>query len=285
MSRRSDERRAKQRAAANDKIGRVARRIFGPDAAASELAVVRAEHRVANDTLDELGLTTAGLLQVGAKAAEFTNDVVAKDSLEVIPNACSAGCAWCCVLEISAWPAEVFQLAARIESQSPPVDVERLVGRLRECVETRDVENEAGRAPKVPCPLLAVDRTCSVYGARPSACSAGMANDAGPCRMYAEGGDDDAGGFITVPEVFAPAVTAAVVIAERGGPPLDGTGASIDLHTGLATALAAGVESTTSRWLAREDVFREARERMLRRQKILAALGPSEEVFLRRSRD
>ena len=284
MSRNSEDRRARRRAVENDRVQQLGLRVVGPDADESELALVRVQYRATGRIIDALGLTPDGVLQVGANAATLANGIVARKSLEVIQNACSAGCAWCCVLEISAWPAEVLQLAAWLESRNAPADIELLVSRLRECVEERDVENAAGRVPKVVCPLLAADRTCSVYDARPAACAAGMASDVGPCKAYAEGADDDAGGFISAPAVGVPAHVSAEVIAERGGPSLVGTGAAIDLHTGLATALREGAIATTSLWMAGADVFREARDRLMRRREILAALGPREERFLHRSR-
>jgi Fe-S-cluster containining protein len=272
MSRQSEERRAKKRAALNLGLERIMQRMVGSDAPDAEGAIVRAQFRATNEILDEVGLNPAGVRGVASNAAAYTNGVLAKRLREEMPCACSAGCAWCCVLEISAWPAEVLQLAAWLESRNTPEEVRELIRRLSECVQRRDFENAEGRAPKVQCPLLTADGGCSIYEVRPSSCAAAQARDAGPCRAYAEGGDDEAEGLEVVPALLAPAETAARVLGDRGAPAVDGTGAKIDLHSGLARALELGAEATAARWLASEEVFAHARARFVRRAETAALL-------------
>src|SRR6266568_5687016 len=202
MSRRSVERRAQKRATDNERFARVRRRMFhGLDLDAHEERVMRAEFRAADEILDEQGMTANGVCNVGANCAGFTNDILAKNYRESSSVACSLGCAWCCTLEISAWPIEVLQLAARIESKGSEHGVARTVARLRETVAIADAAHAAGKWPRTPCPLLTSERACSVHEARPSACATVYAVDANACRLYAERPDDgeDDGTLLQVP--------------------------------------------------------------------------------------
>lgn len=265
MSRSSKERRAHARADVNEQRLLLQRRVVGRWAAsAPREPLERAEYFAAHELLEQTGLCAVGVRSVGSNCAAFTNAVLAPKAHR--PDcACASGCAWCCVLEVSAWPAEVIQLAAQLEGRTPS---ERtvLLARLREAVALADAERAAGRRPRVPCPLLAPERTCTVHEARPSACAAVFSVDAAPCRAYAEGTEHPAKDRIgLIVSLLLPAQVAAHVIMQHGGPSTDGTGASVDLHAGLAAALEMGAERAATAWVAGEDVFRQARERCRRR--------------------
>lgn len=275
MSRSSRERRAHERANANERRLALQRRVLGRWAAsAPKEPLQRAQYFASHEILEEAGLSAVGVRDVGLNCAGFTNTVLAPKAHR--PGcACASGCAWCCVLEVSAWPAEVIQLAARLEAGQTPSQRTSLLARLREAVALADGERSAGRQPRVACPLLMPDRTCSVHEARPSACAAVFSVDAARCQAYAEGtehADKDRIGLILT--LLAPAQVAAHVIMQHGGPPTDGSGASVDLHAGLAAALEMGAEAAATAWIAGEDVFREARERSRLRAASTADGGP-----------
>jgi Fe-S-cluster containining protein len=269
MSRGSKERRAKERASAVERQHRLRRRVlerWGPSA--PEDRVERAGYLAAHAVLEESGLTPAGVRDVGFNCASFTNGTLAPQ-LGDPSYACAPGCAWCCMLEASAWPSEVIELASFVESRRAE-EVAPLLARLRETVALSDGQRAAGRWPRVTCPLLSSDRTCSVHDVRPSSCAAACSFDAARCKAYAEGTEEKdriAANFA----LLAPSRMAAHVIMERGGPRTDAAGGALDLHAGLAIALERGALGAAAAWLAGEDVFREARERSRWRMERLAA--------------
>ena len=271
MSRGSKERRAKERTAAVERQQRLRGRVlerWGPSAPQDR--VERAGYLAAHAILEENGLTPAGVRDIGFNCAAFTNTTL-EPQLRESTYACAPGCAWCCMLEVSAWPAEVIQLASFIESRREG-EVSPLLAKVRETVTLADSQRAAGRWPRVACPLLAPDRTCSVHEARPSSCAAACSFDAARCKAYAEGiSDKDKDRIAANLELLAPSRMAAHVIMQRGGPPTDGAGGGIDLHAGLAVALERGAEAAAAAWIAGADVFQEARERSRWRMEKLAA--------------
>lgn len=248
MSKKSQERRAKKRAAQFSRESSLQNKI------------ISAERRAVDEILSEQGLTAMGICGVGRNAALFVNDILAKAAHR--PScACGPGCAWCCVLEVSAWPAEVLQLAAWMEERLTPEEVATKVRSLRHAVSLTESERAAGRWPRVPCPLLAEDRTCSVHEVRPAACAAFESDDAEKCRTYAEAVDpEDDDEAIVIPNLLIPAEVAAQEISARGGPPIDGAGGGVDFKEALAVSLERGAASTATAWLAGEDVFGHARQ-------------------------
>src|SRR5512143_6191 len=119
MSRSSKERRAHARADANERRLLLQRRVLGRWAAsAPREPLERAEYFAAHEILEACGLSAGGVRSVGSDCAGFTHAVLAPKAHRPA-CACASGCAWCCVLEVSAWPAEVIQLAARLESRAP----------------------------------------------------------------------------------------------------------------------------------------------------------------------
>ncbi len=267
MSQSSKERRAKERATASERQQSMRRSVlerWGPSA--PEDRVERAGYLAAHAILEEHGLTPAGVREIGFNCAAFTNDTLALQMSQ--PScACAPGCAWCCMREVSAWPTEVMQLASRIESLRAE-EVSSLLARLRETVALADEQRAAGRSPRLPCPLLTPDRTCSVHDGRPSSCAAVSSTDAAACKAYAEGNahtDKMAANLA----LLRPSQMAAHVIMQRGGPPTDGAGAAVDLHAGLALALERGADAAAAAWIGGEDIFRAARERAERRMERL----------------
>jgi Fe-S-cluster containining protein len=267
MSQRSKERRAKERAAAGERQQRIRRSVlerWGPSA--PQDSVERAGYLAAHAILEEHGLTAAGAREIGFNCAAFTNVALAP---QMAPRscACAPGCAWCCMREVTAWPAEVIQLASRIESGRGE-EVSSLLARLRETVAMADAQRSDGRSPRSPCPLLTPDRTCSVHEARPSSCAAVSSSDAAVCKADAEG-KEHMGKMAANLALLVPSQVAAHVIMQRGGPPTDGAGGGVDLHAGLALALERGAEAAAAAWIGGEDIFRAARERAQRRMERL----------------
>lgn len=245
-----------------------------PESDKDPVAVVyRGEYLAAHEILEEHGgVNVPGVLEVAANAAAWLTGDVARlpDKVGAPPVACGEGCAWCCSIAVAAWPMELLVLAAWLESKRTPAELEDLKARLRAHVVEADRQAKAapGRPRRVPCALLDGAR-CSVYHVRPSACVGWNAEDAGPCKAYAEG--DDAAQCavnplrLTTPRVVPEAAAAAV--AHRGGPAFDdatqGPGSGVDLAAGLLAVLEVGAGRAAAEWLAGSAFLDGARARVL----------------------
>ncbi|HTP52448.1 MAG TPA: YkgJ family cysteine cluster protein [Anaeromyxobacteraceae bacterium] len=172
------------------------------------------------------------------------------------PVACREGCGWCCSVParfpVSAWPLELFALAAWLRAHRTPDEIEALRGRLREAA--RRGAREGNARERVPCPLLDGAR-CGAYPARPASCVGWNAADASACEAYAKG-DDSSKCRVDPVRLFAaravPLATAAALM-RHGGPGFDqegaGPGGFVDLSTGLLAVLERGPAALED-WLA-----------------------------------
>jgi len=234
----------------------------------------RAEVARAGRILDAHGgLSPGSVLEVAAAAqAWLTGQVAGVWDRTIAPQvACQEGCAWCCFLPASAWPMELFAIAAWLEERRGPEPLAELRERLRAAVAEADRQRAAAptRARRLPCPLLA-DGRCSAYEVRPAACVGWNSADAAPCQAYAEG-DDEAHGTVDPFRFFsARAVSegAAAAVADRGGPTFDGDGnghgGAVDLAAGLLAVLELGPRKAAAAWLAGSPFLAGARQRMER---------------------
>jgi Fe-S-cluster containining protein len=230
--------------------------------------VERAGFLAAHAILEEHGLTPAGARNLGSSCAKFANGTLSEE-VRPLKSACEPGCAWCCLLGIPAWPAEVIHLAAFLESQRNKGEVASLRERLREAVSQAELDRSSGRA-RVACPLLTPERRCSAYEARPASCAATFSFDAARCQAYAEAAEPEQKIGVNA-ALLVPAEVAAHVLMRRGGPDTEVAGAGLDLHSGLTIALERGSKATAAAWMAGEDVFRVARESFVRRRERLKA--------------
>jgi len=244
-----------------------------PDPSDGERSVMAAQYRATAAILDSDGLTADSVKRLGTNCAAFTNGVLAKER-QAVPRACNAGCSWCCVLEISAWPTEVLHLTGLIENKVSPDEQRTLLRKLRETLQLRDESWARGEVPRVYCPLLSPDGKCSVYEVRPSSCSAAENDLEEPCRAYAEGwSGDDEGEMRTILPLLLPAEVVAHAIQEQKGPLVTASGGRIDFHEGLLTALELGADNAAATWLKGQDVFRGPRDRFRRRNEDPTAIA------------
>jgi len=234
-----------------------------PEATDRAAAVFGREFLAANDICETYGdeISAEVVAKVARGAQGFlVGEVAAMPGDPRLPAvACHEGCAWCCsALPVSAWPLEVFAIAAWLQDHLSPGQLGAAQGRLREAVEERGRERTApGQAARVPCPLLEGTR-CSVYPVRPASCVGWTSVDAAPCEAYARG-DDAAKCQVDAMRMFsarAVPLAAATVLMNRGGPSFDqnggGPGGFVDLSRGLLAVLEQGPEEAMAKWLAGE---------------------------------
>jgi hypothetical protein len=167
-----------------------------------------------------------------------------------VPIACGRGCSHCCHSPwVDARPPEVLFAAKSMSTEQR----ERAAGALKKSAGQRHGKSLQERARAVvACPLLDDDK-CGIYGARPCVCRSLVSTDADICRRtYLEASGES---FLS-PGVWR-TLGAAYSVAFEGAL----------LHAGLAAvtrSLADCLEialqdpSAEARWLAGQDVFRDA---------------------------
>jgi len=166
-----------------------------------------------------------------------------------VPIACGRGCSHCCHSWVDASPAEVL-FAVRSMSAEQRLCAAGAVERA--CLETGGRSAQERARMVTPCPLL-TDNVCTAYEARPIVCRSAVSADAEICRRsYLE----HSGENIPVPAVWRRlgqgyAVALEGAILHAGLVPT-----AREWNESLKAALAdPGAEA---RWLAGEDVFRDA---------------------------
>lgn len=112
-------------------------------------------------------------------------------SLNVVPHACAAGCAYCCHLTVEASAPEIFLIAAHLKAHLPAEQLEAVKGRVRDtATAVRGLSPDARVRAAVPCALLENGR-CSVYRVRPLGCRSWNSRDARACaQVMRDGGGD-----------------------------------------------------------------------------------------------
>lgn len=177
--------------------------------------------------------------------------VLVDEASRLDPPACKQGCSWCCRgMKVSTSPWEVLALARWLKVNWSE---EALVA-LGETMQRYDgLDAEAYAKAQLPCPLLDdVSGSCKAYPARPWACMAHLASDAGSCKEAFE--VSDAG---IAKNLFG---TLALGLVHTGFvetvDTMKLTHYNVDLIEGLRIALTPDAEK---RWLAGDDVFAAAR--------------------------
>jgi hypothetical protein len=90
------------------------------------------------------------------------------------PVACQEGCDSCCYNQVELTPPEALLIGHHIARHFSEAERELLVGhiaRILEILKAMSPVESAARRREIPCPLL-VNKTCSVYPARPLVCRA-----------------------------------------------------------------------------------------------------------------
>ena len=96
------------------------------------------------------------------------------------PIACTAGCCFCCHLDVEVSASEILLLTDAIARAEDAQTIADRVRAARERVADRTVAER--KSASIPCPLLADDGTCRVYPLRPLACRAWVSCDLDACR-------------------------------------------------------------------------------------------------------
>ncbi|XXY50167.1 YkgJ family cysteine cluster protein [Sorangium sp. So ce269] len=97
--------------------------------------------------------------------------------------ACSAGCSYCCHVNVDVTVPELLAIVAHVDRAWTPEArgslLDRLAERAGRVVLLRDDERWEA---KIPCALLDSGGRCSIYAARPLRCRALHASSVDPCR-------------------------------------------------------------------------------------------------------
>ncbi len=99
------------------------------------------------------------------------------------PMACTAGCPYCCVLNVAVLLPEAMRIAQRLAEQTPQRELDELRKRLAQhrCW-TRWMDDEERILKRMSCPLLDQYGACSVHPVRPLVCRAITSLDSESCR-------------------------------------------------------------------------------------------------------
>ena len=205
------------------------------------------------------GVTPASILAVATSTSALMFATVPHIPAK-IPAACKAGCSWCCYQGVSAWPLEVFVLAAWLRANRTEGELGQLQERLRENVAEKDRQIASeDRTTRVRCSLLGTDERCTAYSVRPAACVGWNMTDATQCEAWAKG-DDAAGSVYNAGQVAIPQALwkgSAVAVMDRGGP----AARQADFHSALLAVLEAG-DGALDAWVGGADLFANAARRL-----------------------
>lgn len=163
--------------------------------------------------------------------------------------ACTAGCAFCCHLQVRVTALEAIAVTASLKDDSHAAQRAAVAA---VAPDVRKLSADARRAARIPCALL-VEGMCSVYQSRPVACRALYSTDAKACEqvLMAPPG-------APLPPVRSPAVPRALADTFAAG--VNAAIAEHGLQAGLFELTAAldallGDPGAAGRWLAGEPVF------------------------------
>lgn len=95
---------------------------------------------------------------------------------------CNKGCHWCCCLQVSTSPMEVFCIADYLLSNKPQQYIAELIIKLAAIKEiTCNLTQQEHVLKKISCPLLSAGE-CSIYSVRPMSCRGYYSYSAEQCE-------------------------------------------------------------------------------------------------------
>ncbi|MGE5482930.1 MAG: YkgJ family cysteine cluster protein, partial [Bacteroidota bacterium] len=101
-------------------------------------------------------------------------------------NACRAGCAWCCHVQVAVSPLELLRIVAFLEHNLSASDRESITESVLDLdARTRGLGWQEREESRLPCALLK-DGRCIVYRVRPARCRAWSSADSETCRAAYE---------------------------------------------------------------------------------------------------
>ncbi len=119
-------------------------------------------------------------------AIEYTLKALKEQDPPSLAPACSAGCYYCCVVQVQVLPIEALHLANHLKTNRSKEEIEALTSNLTDFgAKVRGLTPNQQSALKMSCPFL-VDDMCSVYEARPVACRSANSTDAKKCQAALE---------------------------------------------------------------------------------------------------
>lgn len=99
------------------------------------------------------------------------------------PIACTSGCPYCCVLNVSILLPEGMIIANWLRERYPQSKLDTVRDRISgHCRRVRWMEDDERITKQVACPLLDVDGNCTIHPVRPLVCRAVASLDSTSCR-------------------------------------------------------------------------------------------------------
>lgn len=181
-------------------------------------------------------LASGGDAACAARAAFRYADEQSARTLARAPGEpdCAPGCASCCHVHVEATTAEIAAAAAHLVATRSASELRALALRL---TLTSALSAEARWRARVPCALLAVDGTCSIYEVRPLRCRAFHSYSVALCReAYAGRTDQEPPQSPAIERLYA-AVETGLEEALRGAGQASRV---VTLEAGLHAALTCG---------------------------------------------
>jgi Fe-S-cluster containining protein len=169
------------------------------------------------------------------------------------PQACQAGCAWCCYKTVGIAAPEVFRIADHLRTHLSQDALLETVNRIIRLDQERRAAPPDKRSAARPCSLLENDR-CIAYPVRPLTCRGFNSSDARHCELSL-----DPRNKATIP-AYQPQQRLHTLVLDgvRSGLIESGLpGELLELTAALRVALTSADAET--RWLAGQDVFAKAR--------------------------
>jgi Fe-S-cluster containining protein len=208
-----------------------------------------------------MALTPASVLLTASTANHNARLQAAKSVKNMPAIECRAGCAWCCYMPVDVYAPEALYIADRLRQTLAKDQYATVLKRVRETAAqiTGTTKTEQTRL-RLACPLLDVDKRCSIYSHRPISCAGFVSFSAAACEnafVYDDEGDRER--IPMSPEVLgytrkieADSVEELIAAGAPRPEPLEFT---IALRIAMEDPDAAG------KWLRGEPVFAEARRR------------------------
>ncbi|MFS8069248.1 MAG: YkgJ family cysteine cluster protein [Byssovorax sp.] len=174
-----------------------------------------------------------------------------------LPIACARGCSSCCISKVVVTPPEALRIAAHLRATLDADALAAVEARIAAADDrTRGLVRARRFEEKVPCPLLAVDGSCSVHEVRPLVCAGWTSLDVSACeRHFAAEEEGPSAPIYGLGYEITGAILAGLVQA-CGDAGLDGS--LLELIAALRIALARPTAS--ARWRQRLPVFALARD-------------------------
>jgi Fe-S-cluster containining protein len=146
------------------------------------------------------GHTPAKAREVGTNAMEWTSGMIAGFHKRTT-WACTAGCAWCCRMQVSVTLPEAAAIVAHVQAHCDAETQATLKQRVSDVArQVAGLSIPAYFQANVSCAFLTPDNRCAIYAARPVRCRGYYSADAAACAApYASPEGVVSAGDLTIP--------------------------------------------------------------------------------------